>query len=261
MPVPTHIDQARTRVRVERDAVTEKIDAFDSFIDRVAALSPDPTPSSAGMVATTGARLQADPVTDDHCRTVRTAFAETVRPHSVADVDGSESLLETMREELTDTIALALTPATETSFTPELKQMVISKTRARRAEATALHEALGREDVHLADAGATVDDITAWVVEADETPLTTLDFDALKRRHETLASHCDRCETLVHRRQQFLGETTNNGIDAGVRHERLIPYLYQDFPVNYPVLATVAKLDAICGECQRTVRDHMVRRA
>jgi hypothetical protein len=261
MPVPTHVDQARTRVQAEQDLVAEKIDAFDSFIGRVADLSPDPTPSSAGMVATTGARFHADQVADDHCRTVRTAFAETVRPHSVADVDGSESLLETMRETLTDTIALALTPATEASFTPELKQMVISKTRARQAEAAALHEALGREGMHLADVGATVDDITAWIVEADETPLTNLDFDALKRRHETLASHRDRCETLVHRRQQFLGETTNNGIDAGVRHERLIPNLYQDLPVNYPVLATVAKLDAICDECQRTVRDHMVRRA
>jgi hypothetical protein len=170
-------------------------------------------------------------------------------------------LFETMREELTDTIALALTPATEASFTPELKQIVISKARARQAEATALQEAIGREEVHLADVGATVDEITAWIVEADETPLTDLDFDALKRRHETLASHRDRCETLVHRRQQSLGETTNNGTDAGVRHERLIPYLYRDFPVNYPVLATVAKLDAISDEYQRTVRDHMVRRA
>jgi hypothetical protein len=166
-----------------------------------------------------------------------------------------------MRDELTDTIALALAPTTDVSFGPELKRMVISKTRGRRAEATALHEALGREEAHLADVGAAVDDITAWIVEANETPLTTLDFDALKRRHETLASHRDRCEALVRRRQQFLRETTNNGVEPGVRHECLTPSLYRDFPVDYPVLATVTKLDAICDECQRVVRDHLVRRA
>jgi hypothetical protein len=261
MPVPTYIDQAGTRVQAEQDVVAEKIDAFDAFIDRVAELPTDPTPSSAGMAATTGTQLRVDSATDDHCRTVRKAFDETVRPHSVAEVGGSESLLETMREELTDTIVLALAPTTDVSFGPELKQMVISRTQDRRAEATALHEALGREEVHLTEVGAAVDDITAWIVEANETPLTDLDFDALKRRHETLASHRDRCETLAHRRQQFLRETTNNGIEAGVRHERLIPYLYQDFPVDHPVLARVTKLDGMCDECQRIVRDHLVRRA
>lgn len=261
MPVPTHIDQARTRVRAERDAVAEKIDAFDSFVERVAARSPDPTPSSAGIVTTTGAQLHANSESDDHCRAVRTAFAETIRPHSIADVDGSESLLETVRREFTDTIALALAPATEASFTPALKQRLVSETRARRAEATALHEALNREDVQLAAAGAAVDDTTAWISGANETPLTDLDFDALERRHETLASHRDRCEKLAHRRQQFLRESTNDGGDSAVRHERLVPSLYRDFPVDHPVLATVAALDATCEECQRIVRDHLVRRA
>ena len=260
MSALTHIDQAGTRVQAEQEVVAEKIDAFDAFVRRVAELSTGQTPSSAGMAATTGTQLRVDSATDDHCRTVRRAFDETVRPHSVADGDGSESLLETIREELTDTIALALAPTTDVSFSPELKQMVISKTRARRAESTALHEALGREERHLADVGAAVDDITAWLVDANETPLTDLGFDALERRHETLTSHRDRCEELVHRRQQFLDETTKNGVAAGVRHEHLIPSLYRDFPVDHPVLATVANLDAICDEGQRTVRDHVVRR-
>ena len=62
-------------------------------------------------------------------------------------------------------------------------------------------------------------------------------------------------------RQQFLRATTNDGLEAGVRHERLMPPLYQDVPVDHPVLATVAKLDATCGACRRTVRDHVVRRS
>lgn len=261
MPVTTHIDRARTRVQAEQEAVEAKIGAFETFIDRVADLSTDPIQSSPGITATAGTQLHLDSSTDDPCRTVRTAFAETIRPHSVADVDGSESLLETIREEFTDTIAVALAPTTEASFTTELEQMVVAEARTRRAEATALQEALGREEAHLDDAGTVVDDVTAWIAEANETPLTDLGFDALEDWHETLASHRDRCEDVAHQRQEFLQQTTNSSIEAGIRHESLVPYLYQEFPVDYPVLATVVRLDDTCSECQRAVRTHLVRRA
>lgn len=261
MSVSTRIDQARTRVQVERDSVAEKTDAFGAFISRVADLPAEPTPSAVGATAAAGARLHMDSMPTDRCRAVRTAFAETVRPHSTADVDGSESLLETVREEFTDTIAVALAPTTEASFTPELKQMLLTNARARRAETTALHEALDREETQLAAVSAAVDEVTAWLVEANETPLTDHRFDALEQRHEALTAHRDRCETLARRRQRFLRETTNNGLDATVHHERLIPYLYQDFSVDHPVLSTLATLDTTCKTCQRTVRDHLVRRA
>lgn len=188
-------------------------------------------------------------------------FAETIRPHSVADLDDPESLLETIREEFTDAVAVALAPTTEASFTPELKQMVLAEAQSRRAEATALQNALERENTHLNEAAAAVDDIIGWIVNANETPLIDLGFDALQQRHEILASHRASCEDVARDRQEFLKETTNNGVDAGVRHRSLIPYLYQDFPVDHPVLATVATLDETCEECQRTVRDHLVRRA
>jgi len=216
----------------------------------------------AGLTTAGGAtHISADASSADGCRTVRTAFAETIRPHSVADIDESESLLETIREEFTDAIAVALAPTSETSFTPELKQMLLAEARSRRSEATALQKALEREETHLDDAANTVNDAIAWIVDANETPLTDLGFDTLKQRHETLASHRDRCEEVAHDRQEFLRGTTNNGVDAGVRHRSLIPYLYQDFPVDHPVLATVATLESTCRECQRTVRNHLIRRA
>ena len=98
-------------------------------------------------------------------------------------------------------------------------------------------------------------------VESVEAAVTNLGFGALQRRHETLASHRDRCEELARERQVFLEGTTNDGIDVGVRHRSVLPYLYQDFPVDHPVLATAAELDQTCWECQRAVRDHLVRRA
>lgn len=261
MPVETAIERARPRVRAEQEAVDARLAAYESFVGRVLDLQPERTPPSGGGVTTAGAtHLSTDPSGTDHCRAVRTAFAETVRPHSVADVADSESLLETIDEEFTGAVTVALAPTTEASFTPELKQMVLGEARSRRSETAALRTALVREDTSLDQAATTVDDIVEWVVDANETPLTDLGFDALERRHETLAGHRDRCEALARERQAFLQRTTNDGIEASVRHRDLVPYLYQDFQVDYPVLTTVAKLDGTCQSCQRTVRDHLTRR-
>jgi len=262
MAVNTYIEQARTHVRSEQEAIDEKRNTYETFIRRVQNLQPEQMPSSVATITTAGGVIHrsADASSADGCRTVRTAFAETIRSHSVADIDESESLLETIREEFTDAIAVALVPTTEASFTPELKQMVLTEAQSRESEAAALREALEREEAHLDEAGAAVDEIVAWIVDTNETPLIDLGFDALKRRHETLGSHRDRCDKVAQDRQQFLQRTTNNGFEAGVRHRSLIPYLYQDFSVDHPVLATVATLDEACRECQRTVRDHLVRR-
>jgi hypothetical protein len=262
MAVDTDIEQARTRARSEQEAIAEMRDAYETFINRVQKLQPDQTPSSVAGLTTAGGvtHLSADAPNTDGCRPVRRAFAETIRPHSVADLDETESLLETIREEFTDAIAVALAPTTEASFTPDLKQMILAEARSRQSEATALRKALEREEAHLDEAGAAVDDIIAWIVDANETPLTDLGFDALQQRHKTLTSHRDRCEEVVRDRQEFLKKTTNNGVDAGVGHESLIPYLYQDFSVDHPVLAAVARLTETCQGCQRTVRDHLVRR-
>jgi capsid protein len=263
MAVDTDIDRARTRVRAEQEAVDEKLDAYETFIRRVRGLQTDPAPSSGAGITTAGGatHLSTDVSSTDRRRTVRRAFAETIRPHSVADVDETESLLETIREEFTDTIAVVLAPTTDASLTPELKRLVLTEARSRRTEAAALQKALEREEAHLDDAAAAVDDIVAWMVDANERALTDLGFDALAERHETLAGHRACCEDVARDRQAFLQQTTNGGIDAGVRHRRLVSYLYRDFPVDHPVLTAVATLDETCRDCQRAVRDHLVRRA
>jgi hypothetical protein len=263
MVVDTYIEQARTRARSEQEAIAEMQDAYKTFIERVQKLQPDRPPSSvAGLTRAGGVtHLSANASNTDGCRPVRRAFAETIRPHSVADIDETEPLLETIRKEFTDAIAVALTPTTEASFTPDLKRMVLVETRSRQSEATALRKALECEEAHLDEASAAVDSMITWIADANETPLTDLNFDALQQRHEILDSHRDRCEAMARARQEFLQKTTKNGVDAGVRHRRLTPYLYQDFSVDHPVLATVTRLNETCQECQRAVRAQLVRRA
>ncbi|WP_449405111.1 DUF7260 family protein [Halorussus amylolyticus] len=150
MPVTTHIDQARERVDAERVAVAAKLDGFDAFIDRLEALSPVPVRSvSTNMTATAGTLAGHTASTEDRCRPVRTAFAETIRSHSVADMDESESLLKTIEAEFSPSIAVALAPSNETAFSPELKRTVISAATARRAETEVLLEALDHEATQL----------------------------------------------------------------------------------------------------------------
>jgi hypothetical protein len=261
MSVQTYVDQARRRVQAEREAVAAKLAAIDGFVERIGDLSTASTPSTTEAIAAGGGLVRAESATEDRCRTVRTVFADTIRPHSVADVDESEPLLATIRSEFSDGVAVALAPTTETAFTAELKRAVLSEAAARRAETAVLRRALDREAGHLEAAGETVDDVTGWIADADETPLTDLGFEALQQRHETLARHRTRCDTLAERRQVFLNGTTNEGADTGIRHRVLVPYLYQEFPVDHPLLATAARLDATCAECRRAVRAHLVRRA
>lgn len=262
MSVKTHVGRARTRVRSEQEAVDARLEAMETFLDRIEDLSPEPTPAaSSGITATAGTLSRGNSSTEDRCRTVRTAFAETIRPYSVDDVDESKPLLETIQTELTDSIAVALAPTTGTSFSPELKRAIVSEAGARRAETEVLRQALGREESHLEDAAAVIDDITAWIAGADETPLTELGFESLQHRHETLTSHRERCEGLARKRQAFLEESTNRNAEVGIRHRDLVSYLYGDAGVDHPILATIARLDAACAECQRAVRSHLVRRA
>ena len=258
VPVRTHVDRARAHARSERAALAEKRDAFAAFVDRIERLSPE---SSSPAVSTAGGGLVRDVApAPDRRATVRAAFAETVRPHSVADVDGDEPLLETVRQELSEPIAVALAPATEASFSPALKRAVLARAAARRTETDVTRRALGREAGHLDAAAEDVERITAWIAAADETPLTDLGFAALRARHETLARHRERCDDLAARRQAFLDGATSEGPEASLDHRRLLAFLYGPFPVDHPVLATVASLDGTCADCQRAVRRHLVRR-
>jgi hypothetical protein len=261
MSVDTHIEQARTRVQSEQEAVSAKHDAFDAFIREVGSLSTEPSPTSSTSVTTTaGVQQRATSTSGSGCWEVRTAFAETIRPHSVDNNENKESLLETIRAEFTETIAMALAPPTEASFTRELRETVLTEAQVRRAETAALKRALDREATQLNEAGKVVDEIADWIVDTNEKPLTDLSFDTIKHLHETLASHRTQCEELARQRQKFLEKTTSDGVEAGISHRQLVPYLYEDFPIDHPVLATVTRLDSTCAECQRTVRDHLVRR-
>lgn len=264
MPVETHVDAALDHVRAERDAVAEERAALGRFRDRVADVEPEQavatsTAPGSGPVAIGDGRARSGTPAEDRCRAVLAAFAETVRPHCVDEAEG-ESLLRTVGDEFTDSIAAALAPSSPAAFDEDCKRALLASIEERRTETTVLRRALQTEERSLERAADAIGEVTAWIVEADETPLSDLGFDALRDRHERLAAHRDRCGSLARERQALLGETTSEGAAVGLRHRGLVGRLYEEFPVDHPVLSTVVRLENTCRTCQRSVRDHLVRR-
>lgn len=261
--IETHVDRARETVAREREVLAEERAAYEQFRRRVADVSTAearPTVSASTSLGGVAARTSTADTGDTACTTVREAFGETVRPHSVDDVGSDEPLLETIREELGDGVALALAPTTDPGFTPRTKEAVLSATGERRHAIDATTDALDDEAESLRAVGEAVGEITQWLGEAEETPLSSLDFDALRERHERLSSYRERCAALLDDRQELLDQTTGRNVGAGVGHRWLVRYLYQSFPVVYPVLSTLTRLYGLLGECQRAVRDHLTRR-
>ncbi|ELZ44135.1 hypothetical protein C464_14910 [Halorubrum coriense DSM 10284] len=275
MTVETHVDRARDRVAAERDATADERRAYERFRSAVASVptvaAGDGGSAGNGFGAGTGSGPVgggvravaggANASSTDGCRRVREAFAETVRPHSVPDGSGGEPLLATVREELGDSVAVALSPKTDHDFTRPVASAVESAVDDRLAELAVFDRTLEREAASLRSAGETVHGVTDWLSTADETPLSALGFDDLRRRHEALGERIEACETLLADRQSDLDRTASRGASVGLRQRSTVAYLYDDFPVSHPVLSTVTRLVETLRECGRAVRDHLVRRA
>lgn len=250
------LQHATERVTAEQDAIDAKLRAYETFISQLQDLNTTPGTSPSRTVTTGGIQYQDTPQ-ERGCREVRQLFAETIRPHSIADLDTEESLVETIKYEFTDEIGAALAPTTSTPFSPELKRTILSKARSRHAENTAFQHALSREATQLDTARDTVSTITDTLANQQQSALTDLDFDTLQSRHETLAEHRDQLESLAENRQAFLQERTTRGTDFAVSHRTMVAYLYPDLSVGHPILDTVLRLEDSCRDAQQTIRHHL----
>ncbi|SEQ81193.1 DUF7260 family protein [Natrinema salaciae] len=252
----------------ERTAVTDRGAAFETFARRVRAVPaerPVSTVSGHATAATPVAmaterstRETTAATAADRCVTVREAFAETVRPHSIADHETDESLVETLAAELTEDVAVAL--ATETGWTPALKRAVLESVATRRREVESLQELLRSERHTVEDAIDSIEEITAWLRSTADESLLQCDFDALRRKHERLEGYRSRLETLAAERQAQLTESTNRYGRGGTQRRTVVTSIYADLSVRHPVLSSATRLNEICGGCQRTVRAHLTRR-
>lgn len=255
----THVDHALERVAAERETTVAKRAAIETFRNRVADVTvPDATQACAQGTTGGGVLSLSGGATVDGCQTVRRAFAETIRPHAAVAEDAS--VLTAVRTELSEAIAAALAPETDVTLSPTLVRAIDAEAVARRRETALMVDVLDQEATSLADAASLVEDVTDWLVDADQTPLSALAFDALQARHETLTAHREQLGALVSDRQDDLSTVTSERGDLALCHRSLHASLYADFPVEHPVLSTAVALDQTCREGQRAVRGHLVRR-
>jgi len=262
MSIETHIHDAITRVEREIGHFDDRLAGVERFEREVRDIQPTAgqpggPPATDGGVRTVSAGIATDS-DGSRCRAVRELFAETIYPHSVTESD--EHLLRTIGEELTEQVSLALAPGTDQRFTPPVKRTVLSATAERQAEIESMQQALDAERESLETAREETRQVTDWLCEVDQTSLLELGFEELCERHRTLEEHLQRCERLAETRQETVHSTSSTAGAAGVDHHQLIRFLYQSFPVSYPVLATVTNLEDVCRTGQQRVRDHLVRR-
>lgn len=241
----THVGQAIERVDRERETVETKRRAYGRFRSRVRSIQPRPGTTGAGEVVagSAGGRV-AEPILE--------AFDETV-----ASVCEDRPTTELLAAELGEDVATALGAGGVSS---PLLRAVLSESDRRRTELAAMGRALDEEADSLARTAETVERIRDWVIEANETPLSARGFEELRAYHERLAAFREDCAVLLSDRQGHLGRTTSVDGRAGLRHRDLVARLYEGFPIDHPVLVTLVRLDGLCTECQRSVRDHLVRR-
>jgi hypothetical protein len=247
--------QARAAIDHERAAAGAKADAFEAFLDRVSDLSTTGQPAAPGARSQSGGSVAAPTSTGSSCRAVRAAFAETVRPESVADVDDSEPLLATVRAELNDHVASALSQSSDAEFSPSLKEAVLRGSAARLGEIRAFRDLLATEREHLEDTQPFVADVTEWVESADQTPLPEAEFRDLVTRDERLDGYREQCRTALTARQEFLDEQTcRQGVTLS--HNDTLKFIYQGLDVWHPALDVLVDLESVCCDCQRRVREH-----
>lgn len=246
---------AADAVEEEQSRTTAERDAFRSFAQRVAELSPD-TATSAG-VATTGAvatAAVAEPARG--LAKVREAYRETVMAVPHYDEDYGETLVENMAAEFGDDAAM---PVQDTrSLSPMLKQLLVSKATAAATERERLIGRLSHEADELKSARETLSEVEAELEDYDLPTLNRVDYGGLVDRWDHLDELEDRCSEVLQTRQHNLGER-NGGqrTDAAT----FIEYVYSLLPVDYPVLAESAAVLERIEDARRTVTLAAVRRA
>jgi len=261
----SHLQEAIQLVDDEQAHIEDALAAYDRFINGVSQLAVDTPAASVSSATASGgpqsvsAAIRDGSTGEDSLRQVRALFANTVYPCSTAEFDEPEPLLVTIREELDEPVALVVAPSTDSVLTADLKSAIETAADQSRMELQTMDRGLDREAESLRTARSFYKESTDWLT-ADHPPLSTLGFEQLSHRHERLADYRRRCDRLAADRQSTIHETTNHTLAAGLSHDLLVEYLYQPLSTSYPVLSAVAQLTDLCVECQRTVRDHLVRR-
>lgn len=261
MSVETAIEQARSRVADEQTFTSEKRAAFERFRADLADI--DASQPSGGAIGGGGpTRVVSAHTSGTDVSAVLSAFETHLGEYCGDATDTHDSVHEAVAAEFSTELAVSLCGGDSAgTLTPQLKQVVVAETNDRLAELQVMERALDREAESLAAVGDPVESVCSWFSTHDATPLTDLGFEALRERHDELASHREALTAAAAERQETLHATTGGPDAVGIEQDVLVEYLYAGFEATHPALATLARLDSLCADAQRTVRAHLCARA
>lgn len=260
-----HLDEALQLVNTEQNHIDNKLKAFDRFSSGITRISTTSRSPSSFLNPNDGAKNQSQLVAindnfddDKQIKKIRSLFAKTVRPHSIEDIDHTEPLLVTIREEFGEKVALALAPSTNQQFTNELKTAILSSVEQCQSNLKVMNKGLEFEKSELEKSIGLSKSLSENLI-SDEQHTRLENFDSLKSRHEELDEFRNQCEQFAADRQTTLHTKTNNTFTASMSHDTVISYLYQPLPVSYPVLSGIVQLIRLCDNHQQTVRKYLTR--
>jgi len=242
------IDRALEPVEQEITLVRDERDAFVAFLDRLHDIQArrHDTPQTTGG-ATTVAMSSNSPVTE--LREVQQAYRETVMGVPHYEREYGDTLQESLKEELGETLAShviagrvltltirgAIIEATEQSR--ENRERFLRSLRQERESLCSIAEELNDIELRLVDIAGCIDDAEK---SADFTHID-----------ETLQTLEERCTDLATQRQERIRARPSRPL-AGVDTVSLSQYLYREMETVTPALTDIIS-------CLETVRNQRRR--
>lgn len=246
------VSEARTAVSEERSRTATERQAFARFARQVARLessrSAQQLASADGVVAAATVSSHSPP--DRRLEAVRDAYQETVMGMPHYEEEYAEPLARHMREEFGEEVATAVTSGGQ--LTPELKQVLVERSREAAAERERLMHRLDREAEALDAADEQFTAIAADLDEAEGSSLTDFGFERLVDEWNRLGELESRLSRLLGRRQETLDANELSPLGDG--RQSLHDYLYGDLDTRFPILADGAVLaDRVKGARSRVL--------
>lgn len=225
--------KVRASIESERRAVTEEVEAFSTFLDRIEEV-PAESPTPAGSVREINHRPDGSGL-----GRVRDAYEATVMSVSHYDEDYGDTYRESVIAEFGPEIGVALTERPR--FQPYLKRATIGKARSCRDDRESFLETLEVESRSATAVGGELRGVQQELREFESGSGSTAGYGTLEaewRRLDTLAETLDRLATtrqqaIIRQRREFTAPSSAPDIPT---------YLYTDSGADYPLLAFCVRL-------------------
>ena len=247
-----HVREAVSVVEEERNRLEAERDAFDAFSRRVANL--DVAEAARPVTAGGGMAAMSSTAPDDRLERIQSAYRETVMDVPHYEADYGEPLTENLAAEFGDAIAYAVADGDQ--LTPQLKAALLEASREASQSRSSFISTLEAEAEALEEARASIEEIEDERASRAAAPLTERSYEQLVADWKHLGGLSERCRRLVRDRQERIRSTsvaTRNGPD-------LHSYLYEELPVDHPVLADLLELSESVEDLRSRILDSLTRR-